>query len=45
MNKRQKKKEFRKAVHVFPYGRRSKSGIWKTKRARQDHKELLEYGK
>lgn len=45
MNKRQAKKEFRKAVHTFPYGRRSKAGIWLKKRARKNHAELLNYGK
>lgn len=45
MNKRQAKKDFRKAVRTFPVGRRSKAGIWLKKRTRQDHKELLEYGK
>lgn len=45
MNKRQAKKEFRKFVNVFPYGRRSKAGIWLKKRARKDHLEMLKYGK
>lgn len=44
MNKRQAKKQFRKCVHDFPYGRKTKAGIWKKKRARKDHRELLQYG-
>lgn len=43
MNKRQVKKNFRKAVFVFPYGRQSKAGIWRKKEARKYHKELLRY--
>ena len=50
MNKRQRKKDFRKYVRPFPYGRRSKAGIWLKKKARKYDAELLaadllEYGK
>lgn len=40
MNKRQSKKEFRKAVRVFPYGRKSKAGLWLKKQARKDGAEI-----
>lgn len=50
MNKRQRKKEFRKYVRTFPHGRRSKAGIWLKKKARKYDADLLatdllEYGK
>lgn len=41
MNKRQAKKRFRKSVRTFPYGRRSKAGIWLKKEARKMHDWLL----
>lgn len=40
MNKRQAKKKFRKAVCTMPYGRRTKSGIWKKKATRKWDKEF-----
>lgn len=45
MNKRQRKKAFRKVVCVMPQGRRTRSGTWKKKDTRAWHKEMLEYGK
>lgn len=42
MNKRQKKKAFRKAVCVMPQGRRTKAGIRKKKAVREWDKEMQE---
>ena len=42
MNKRQAKKEFRKAVRTFPSGGKSKAGIWLKKRDRQMDKMLMD---
>lgn len=41
MNKRQKKKDFRKAVYEMPQGRRSKAGTWLKKETRKWEKEIL----
>lgn len=41
MNKRQSKKQFRKAVEVFPSGRRTKAGTFKKKRDK--HTSLMLY--
>lgn len=41
MNKRQSKKKFRKAVEVFPSGRKTKAGTFKKKRDK--HTSLMLY--
>lgn len=44
MNKRQSKKQFRKAVEVFPSGRRTKAGTFKKKRDKHTSLMLFKMG-
>ena len=41
MNKRHAKKNFRKSVFIFPYGKKTKAGIWLKKQTREYEKLLL----